>query len=97
MTTPTGITPDTIKAISTAFSDLGSSADLSGVFYNTTDGVKANVVELQRLAQQEYELSNNDLTTKINQTTEALNRMENASGDINTAGISKLKQELADL
>lgn len=97
MATPTGITPDTIKAISTAFSDLGSSADLSSVFYNTTDGVKANVVELQRLAQQEYELSNNDLTTKINQTTEALNRMENASGDINTAGISKLKQELADL
>lgn len=97
MATPTGITPDTIKAISTAFSDLGSSADLSSVFYNTTDGVKANVVELQRLAQQEYELSNSDLTTKINQTTEALNRMENASGDINTAGISKLKQELADL
>ena len=97
MATPTGITPDTIKAISTAFSDLGSSADLAGVFYNTTDGVKANVVELKRLAQQEYELSNSDLTQRINDTTAAINRMENASGDINTAGISKLKQELADL
>lgn len=97
MATPTGITPDTIQAISTAFSDLGSSADLAGVFYNTTDGVKANVIELKRLAQQEYELSNNKLTEKINDTTAAINRMENASGDINTAGINKLKQDLADL
>lgn len=65
VTTETGLAQETIEALKTGFSDLSDEADISKVFYNTTDGVKVNVVALEELAKKQNEIVNAQFAQKM--------------------------------
>lgn len=82
----TGLSSETIQSLITDFSDLGEAVDISSVFYNTADGVKANFIELERLVQKENDLKQVELDKNINETKEALERLSKQD-----AGADKIK------
>ena len=94
MTSETGISTDTIQAISTGFGELADAADISSIFYGTADGIKVDVIQLERLAKQQNALVNQNFAQKMDEITEAMQRAGKA-GD--TTGLKNAQHELAEL
>lgn len=90
----TGLETETINSLISGFSDLGDAADLSSVFYGTADGVKVDLVALQRLAQQQNQIINQGFDDKMNAISQAI---EQASKAGDTTGLKNAQDELAKL
>ena len=90
----TGLETETINSLISGFSDLGDAADLSSVFYGTADGVKVDLVALQRLAQQQNQIINQGFDEKMNAISQAI---EQASKAGDTTGLKNAQDELAKL
>jgi len=93
MTTETGLSSDTIQQLTTQFSNLANEADISSVFYATADGVKVDMIELQRLAGQQNEIINQDFASKMDEIQEAIDRASKA-GD--TSKVRELNEQMAE-
>jgi len=93
MTTETGLSSDTIQQLTTQFSNLANEADISSVFYATADGVKVDMMELQRLAEQQNEIINQDFASKMDEIQEAIDRASKA-GD--TSKVRELNEQMAE-
>jgi len=76
MTSETGLTAETMRQITTGFSELGSAADISSIFYSTADGVKVDMMELQRLAEEQNKIVNQNFADEMSEIQEAMDRLE---------------------
>lgn len=94
MTTETGLTQETIDSLTQGFSDLGVAADISSIFYATADGVKVDMLALQRLAEQQNALVNQHFADEMDAVSEAIKRAGD-SGDM--SGLKQAQNQLAEL
>ena len=94
MATETGLTTDTIKTLTTQFSDLADSADISSIFYNTADGVKVDVVAMQRLAEAERDIASSQIQGDISTVQDMI---KNLGADGDTTALQQYQDELARL
>ena len=94
MATETGLTTDTIKTLTTQFSDLADSADISSIFYNTADGVKVDVVAMQRLAEAERDIVSSQIQGDISTVQDMI---KNLGADGDTTALQQYQDELARL
>ena len=66
----TGLTTDTIQNLLAQFGDM-SGFDMSGIFYNTAQGVKLDVDATKMLVEAQYDYMSQDIKSRIQSETEA--------------------------
>ena len=97
----TGLTKDTMDSLLESFSDL-SAYDLSGLFYESADGMKLNIGMAKSLIDAEYELTMSGLQDTIAEQNEIIRKntgfqSENAQAAVAAAQLRKTaaEQEMA--
>lgn len=76
----TGLTSDTIKSLTTQFSDLAN-ANVEDIFYRSADGVKINTNALKDFAEQENEIVTNQFRAEIEAQKKAIEEYQKVIGD----------------
>ena len=88
----TGLTTETMSTLLSQFSEM-SGFDMSGVFYNTAQGIKLDVDATKMLVDAQYDIRSNELRNQIDRQTDAYQRQSQTVRDAGKFATNAQKQQ----